>query len=227
MNFPEEQHRIDVTTEEKHYKDRPPAIQPRKKPRRPKRELRLPAFTPWDGFARVRAAWERAGQAASRAVRWAMRRPLTYVLLVGIVGALVYVHTRPLTIDGPALAMTGWQVTSSSPGAQTVLEPKLDMPWSAGYEQAEWIALDMRKPQTFHQVVLDCRNEPDQYPRDYAVYVSGDKKHWGKALATGTGTGPVTVIDLPRTTSRYLKVLNVATGKDGDTQWSVDSLTVH
>ena len=77
--------------------------------------------------------------------------------------------------------------------------------------------------QTFRRVVLDTGASTGDYARSWTLQVSDDASRW-RTLASGTGTGQLTTVDVPRTHARYLRV--VSTGS-ADNWWSVADLRLY
>jgi beta-glucosidase len=111
-------------------------------------------------------------------------------------------------------------------GVANMFDGLLTTRWSSNRAQAaspaEWVELDLGCPQTFSELVLDGTDDPNDYPRGYAVQVSRDGTVWSPA-STGVGASPLTRITFPPTTARYLKISE--TGSSGNF-WSIDELNV-
>ena len=161
-----------------------------------------------------------------------IRKPIVLIVIVIAGGTLtvraIEAHFQPPTIGGPALPTVGWRASaypvSGSPGA--AIDGDLQSRWTTqgGQNASNWFAVDMGRPQKFHQVVMDAGTYADDYPRGYAVYVSNDGLHWGSPVARGEGTGSVTIADLWQQSARYVKV--VQTSQDQN-PWSLCEFTVH
>ncbi len=57
------------------------------------------------------------------------------------------------------------------------------------------------------ELILDAAPSTDDYPREYEVVVMANGE-WSKALAKGSGNGPVTVIGLPLVEAHRARSLN-------------------
>ncbi len=88
----------------------------------------------------------------------------------------------------------------------------------------EWFLYELPVEHEIRGLVLDTRGSNGDYPRGYEVYVSRDGKSWGKAIAEGKGTGPVTEIKFQPTYSRFIKI--VQTGKTDGIFWSIHEIKV-
>ena len=111
-------------------------------------------------------------------------------------------------------------------GVANMFDGLLTTRWSSNRAQAaspaEWVEVDLGCSQTFSELVLDGTDDPNDYPRGYAVQVSRDGTVWSPA-STGVGASPLTRITFPPTTARYLKISE--TGSSGNF-WSIDELNV-
>jgi hypothetical protein len=220
MRIPHEQRPIDVT-------------------RLPPRQEITPPLPPVVRTQRLGTTLGAVISAALPALELWLHRPLTrfilFALAAGLTVGVVLTRSRPTAIDGPALARTGWHASASgggkarrhAPDPVAALDGSLDTSWTTGRGQrnSDWFAVDMGKAQKFHQVVLDSGKNADEYPRSYAVYVSGDDIHWGRSIASGDGRGPLTVAGFAPQTARYIKV--VQTGQDRHSPWCICEFTVH
>ncbi len=98
--------------------------------------------------------------------------------------------------------------------------------WSTNGWQAagQWFVVDMKAVRAFTTITLSTQAQQDS-PRGYEIYVSQDGEDWGSPIATGAGTPGVTTISFPKTTARYLKL--VQTGATQDAYWSINDLEVY
>ena len=159
-------------------------------------------------------------------------RPVVLVLaVVGLALAIKVIanRLRPPSVDGPALSRAGWRASgypsASRPAAALDGDRRTGWVTRSGQGTDAWFAVDMGQPRTFHQVVMDTGANVDDYPRGYAVYLSGDCAHWGRAVAGGSGSAPLTIVDLGPRTARGIKV--VQTGEAIDSPWTICEFTVH
>ena len=83
--------------------------------------------------------------------------------------------------------------------------------------------VDMREPQRFRKIVLDCGLHANDYPRGYEVLVSNDGTSWSKPVAAGRGM-PITTITFPMQTARYFRI---ALTRYARNYWAFDSLRVY
>ncbi|MEU0242879.1 discoidin domain-containing protein [Streptomyces sp. NPDC006235] len=119
-----------------------------------------------------------------------------------------------------ALPRDNWQATASASSSDDPPTKAIDgdpsTRWSLGHgmQPGDWFQLDLGSTQTFDQIVLDTSASPGDFARQYEVYTSDDGTSWGEPIATGPGS-TVTRILLPKTTARYVRVVN----KSGSGSW--------
>jgi glucosylceramidase len=141
------------------------------------------------------------------------------------------------TLPGGALATFTWPGTLHSrfrqvpiPGATATAEPAGETPqaavdgdastrWSSGAAQApgQYLQVDLARPTVFDRVSVDSGGNLGDYARSWTLEASDDGTTW-RELASGTGTGQLTDIDVPRTRARWLRITN--TGTSGS-WWSI------
>jgi glucosylceramidase len=127
-----------------------------------------------------------------------------------------------------ALPRDGWQVTASASSSDDPPSKAVDgdasTRWSLGHgmQPGDWFQLDLGSARTFDQLVLDTTASSGDFVRRYDVYTSDDGTDWGKPIATGPGS-TVTRILLPKTTARYIRVVNKS---DSGSWWSIHDLSV-
>jgi mannan endo-1,4-beta-mannosidase len=90
-------------------------------------------------------------------------------------------------------------------------------------EPGHYYQVDMREPQRFSKIVLDCGPHWTDYPRGYDVYVSNDGTEWGKPIAAGRGA-PLTTITFPMQTARFFKIVLTRYGRNW---WATGAIRVY
>ncbi|WOP38577.1 discoidin domain-containing protein [Streptomyces sp. Li-HN-5-13] len=127
-----------------------------------------------------------------------------------------------------ALPRDNWQATASASSSDDPPSKAIDgdpaTRWSLGHgmQPGDWFQLDLGSTQTFNQVVLDTTASSGDFVRQYELYTSDDGTTWGKPVATGPGS-TVTRILLPKTTARYIRVVNKA---GSGSWWSIHEVSV-
>jgi len=94
-----------------------------------------------------------------------------------------------------------------------------------GMKPGDWFELDLGVESTLKGLTLDTTNSSNDYPRGYEVYVSFDGGSWGKPIAAGKGTKPITEIKFAKPVqTRCIKIIQ--TGSSDSWNWSIHELTV-
>jgi len=109
-----------------------------------------------------------------------------------------------------ALDRTNWIATASFNADGCTPRQGIDSDaasrWTPGWQvPGQWYQIDMQTSQTFNEIILEHAASPNDYPRGYIFLVSDNGTDWTQ-LATGTGTGQMTIINFPQTTSRYFRI---------------------
>ena len=64
------------------------------------------------------------------------------------------------------------------------------------------------------------------YPRGYTVQVSTDGTNWGKPVVEGKGSGARTIIPLPPTRAKFLRITETESAADA-APWSIRNLRIY
>lgn len=134
-----------------------------------------------------------------------------------------------------AVDRSGWRVSASSTPADPcctadtaakAIDGTASTRWSTGQAQqpGQWFQLDLGAPRKFTRVVLENGSSTGDHPRSYTVHASDNPSSWGNPIATGQGNDPVTSIQLPATTARYLRITQ--NGNAGN-WWSISELNLY
>jgi hypothetical protein len=97
--------------------------------------------------------------------------------------------------------------------------------WSTGrgMKPGDWFQLDLGVESTVSGLTLDTRDSSNDYPRGYEIYISFDGGSWGKPIATGKGTDPLTEIKFGKPVrTRFIKIIQ--TGSSDSWNWSIHEL---
>jgi glucosylceramidase len=148
-------------------------------------------------------------------------RSFDYTLPGGALATFTWPRSRALD-DGRDLLPVDGATATAVPAGETppaAVDDDASTRWSSGTAQTpgQYLQIDLGRPQTFRRVVLDTGASTGDYARSWSLEASNDGGRW-RTLASGTGTGQLTTIDVPRTRARYLRV--VSTGS-ADSWWSV------
>jgi glucosylceramidase len=149
------------------------------------------------------------------------------------------------TLPGGALATFTWPASGqlrsrfapvATPGATAMADPAGETPpaavdgdastrWSSGTAQApgQYLQVDLARPTIFDRVAVDSGGNLGDYARGWTLTASSDGTTW-RTLATGTGTGQLTTIDVARTKARYLRITTTASAGNW---WSVADIRLY
>lgn len=127
-----------------------------------------------------------------------------------------------------ALPRDGWTVSASASSpddpAPNAIDGDIATRWSTGHGMmpGDWFQIDLGKPQTFDQLVLDVGPSTGDFVRQYQVLTSDDGVTWSDPIATGPGS-TLTRILLPPVTARFVRLVNQ--GSSGS-WWSIHELNL-
>jgi glucosylceramidase len=164
------------------------------------------------------------------------RHSFEYSLPGGALATFVWPRSRALDDHLEQLDPAGMTATASPPAptdpcctgdvAANAVDDDATTRWSAGVAQApgQYVQVDLGQRRRIARVVLDTGAGTGDFPRGYALHVSDDGANWGDPVATGSGTGQLTAIDLAPRKTRYLRVVTTA---PADSWWSVADLRVY
>ncbi len=126
------------------------------------------------------------------------------------------------------LARTGWTASSNQAqagsGADLAIDAATNTRFTTGKNQASgyYFQVNLGSPQTFTQLTLNAGNAGD-FPGAYQVFASNDPNAFGSAIATGAGSGQLTIVSVPQITAQYVRVtLTAAKGN----WWSIADFTL-
>jgi O-glycosyl hydrolase len=133
---------------------------------------------------------------------------------------------------GTPLDREGWTATASDVSTwptdvvEHVLDDDVDTRYASGTGQYDgmWLQVDMGRPQTFNQVVLDSGSSSGDTARSADVYVSSDGEDWTKVTSVLASGQPVQLASFPEQTARYIKVVNT---RSAGNWWSIAEFSVH
>jgi len=154
-------------------------------------------------------------------------RSFDYTLPGGALATFTWPRSRLLD-DGYDLVPLTVATATATPTGETpqgAVDDDASTRWSTDVAQApgQQLQVDLGRREAFRRVVLDTGASTGDYARSWTLQTSDDAAGW-RTLASGTGTGQLTTIDVPRTRARYLRV--VSTGSAG-TWWSVADLRLY
>jgi len=127
------------------------------------------------------------------------------------------------------LDRSNWVITAShrNNDVNMMVDDSLSSRWATGTLQTagQWIEVDLSTTTRFNLIVLNSSLSPDDYPRNYSVFVSADGTNWGEALLTSNGQGSVTNIELGTQNYRYIRIEQ--NGSNDKYWWSIHELNIY
>ncbi|HEY7102770.1 MAG TPA: glycoside hydrolase family 30 beta sandwich domain-containing protein [Mycobacteriales bacterium] len=154
-------------------------------------------------------------------------RSFDYTLPGGALATFTWPRSRQLDDGYDLVPLNGATVTATPTGEtpQGAVDDDASTRWSTdtAQEPGQQLQVDLGRREAFRRVVLDTGASTGDYARSWTLQASNDAAGW-RTLASGTGTGQLTAIDVPRTHARYLRV--VSTGSSGS-WWSVADLRLY
>ncbi|GCE09358.1 discoidin domain-containing protein [Dictyobacter aurantiacus] len=135
----------------------------------------------------------------------------------------------PLSTSGSGafLDRSGW--TANGTSSNNLLAP-LDgnnaTRWTTEAPQTnnQYYQIDMGQAHSISRITLDCSQFPNDYPRQYNVYLSTSNWTWGNAVAAGSGNGASLDISFSPQSACYITIQQ--TGSDSYYWWSIGELHV-
>ncbi len=147
-----------------------------------------------------------------------------YTLPGGALATFTWPASRALRVDSRQLDLSGATATASqdSTDAALAIDDDASTRWSSGQAQApgEYLQVDLGKRRQFDTVAIDSGDNLGDYARGWQLDVSNDGTSW-RTVASGTGTGQLSTVDVGRLNARYLRV--TATAPVGN-WWSIADL---
>ncbi|MBX9243860.1 discoidin domain-containing protein [Actinotalea ferrariae] len=152
---------------------------------------------------------------------------LEYTLPGGALATFTWPEHRSLRPTMRELPTDGATATASSnPGdAHLAVDGDGSTRWSSGQAQepGQYLQVDLGRVQPIRRVAVDSGDNLGDYARAWEVEVSTNGRHW-RTVATGTGTGQLTQVDLRTTPVRHLRISS--TGSAGN-WWSIADVRLY
>jgi glucosylceramidase len=154
-------------------------------------------------------------------------RTFEYTLPGGALATFTWPRDRALDSHLDQIRLDGAHATTSpaGEGAEFLVDDDASTRWSSGAAQApgQYVQVDFGSREHFRRVALDSGGNLGDYARGWQLSVSDNGSGW-RTLATGTGVGQLTEIDVRRTGARHLRV--TSTGTTGN-WWSVADIRLY
>ena len=154
-------------------------------------------------------------------------RQFSYTLPGGALATFTWPRSRALDGGFTAVPLRGATATADPAGEdpQAAVDGDAATRWSSGAAQTpgQFLRIDLGRTLRFDRVSVDSGGNLGDYARAWRLEASADGVTW-RTLATGTGTGQLTDIDVPRTRARHLRI--TSTGSSGS-WWSVADVRLY
>ncbi|WP_447007687.1 discoidin domain-containing protein [Saccharothrix isguenensis] len=134
-------------------------------------------------------------------------------------------HALRTKLDQVSLDRATATASPAGEGVGNLVDDDASTRWSSGQAQAsgQYVQLDLGSREHFRRVAVDSGGDLGDYARNWEVLISDDGTTW-RPLATGTGAGQLTEIDVRRTSARHLRV--TSTGAAGN-WWSIADIRLY
>jgi glucosylceramidase len=152
-------------------------------------------------------------------------RTFEYTLPGGALATFTWPRDRRLDSTLDFVPIDGARVTASlGTDANAIVDDDASTRWSSEAAQApgQYVQVDLGARKHFRRVAVDSGGNLGDYARGWRLSTSDDGTTW-RPIATGTGTGQLTNIDV-RASARYLRI--TATNA-ADNWWSIADLRLY
>ncbi|SFE42062.1 glucosylceramidase [Actinacidiphila alni] len=156
-------------------------------------------------------------------------RTFAYSLPGGALATFTWPRSADLTSRLREVPLEGASATSQPAGqgaADLAIDADGSTRWSSGAAQTpgQYVQLDLGRRTQFRRVAVDSGDNLGDYARGWQISTSDDGTHW-RTAAAGAGTGQLTDVDLPRTTTaRYVRVTQTGTAANW---WSLADIRLY
>ncbi|CAM4076436.1 discoidin domain-containing protein [Kibdelosporangium persicum] len=153
-------------------------------------------------------------------------RTFEYTLPGGALATFTWPRSSQLRSRLDFVPLGGTTATASlGTGAALAVDDDASTRWSSEAPQAagQYLQLDLGARKHFRRIAVDSGGYLGDYARNWQLSISDNGTTW-RTLATGTGAGQLTNVDVRRTSARFLRV--TATGAAGN-WWSVADIRLY
>ncbi|WP_211269034.1 glycoside hydrolase family 30 beta sandwich domain-containing protein [Saccharothrix syringae] len=154
-------------------------------------------------------------------------RSFEYTLPGGALATFTWPRHHALESRLHRVRLDGARATAFPAGenAGALVDDDASTRWSSGRAQAagQYVQLDLGSREHFRRVAVDSGGNLGDYARGWELSASDDGRSW-RTLATGTGVGQLTEIDVRRTGARHLRI--TSTGTAGS-WWSIADVRLY
>jgi glucosylceramidase len=153
-------------------------------------------------------------------------RTFEYTLPGGALATFTWPRSDQLRSKLDSVPLNGTTATASlGTGPALVADDDASTRWSSEAAQAagQYVQLDLGARKQFRQVAVDSGGNLGDYARNWQLSISDNGTTW-RTLATGSGAGQLTTVDVRRTSARYLRI--TSTGAAGN-WWSIADIRLY
>jgi glucosylceramidase len=153
-------------------------------------------------------------------------RTFEYTLPGGALATFTWPRSRELDSGLDSVPLDGATATASlGSGAALAVDDDASTRWSSEAAQApgQYLQLELGAREHFRRVAVDSGGNLGDYARGWRLSVSDNGTTW-RTLATGTGVGQLTTIDVRRTSARFLRITSTT---PADNWWSVADIRLY
>ncbi|GAA4249704.1 discoidin domain-containing protein [Dactylosporangium darangshiense] len=149
-----------------------------------------------------------------------------YTLPGGSLATFTWPRSKVLD-DGLRLLSLAGATATSSVGADAGLAADEDAStrWSSGaaQEPGQYLQVDLGSARTFRRVAIDSGASVGDYARGWQLSTSSDGTTW-RVIASGTGAGQLSNVDVAATRARYLRITSTASAGNW---WSIADIRLY
>jgi glucosylceramidase len=153
-------------------------------------------------------------------------RTFEYTLPGGALATFTWPRSKQLDSKLDFVPIDGARVTASlGTGAEFAVDDDASTRWSSEAAQApgQYLQVDLGARKHFRRIAVDSGGNLGDYARGWQLSISDDGTTW-RTIATGTGAGQLTNVDVRRTSARFLRI----TARTAvDNWWSIADLRLY
>ncbi len=147
------------------------------------------------------------------------------------------------TVPAPLANQAAWKLTAShnvaAAAAAAGTAPGARWDSGAAQQPGVWLQVELPQPATIAEVHLSTianapgargrggrgAGPPAVGPVGYSQQLSKDGTTWAPPVATGAGATPITVIEVPRTPARFIRITQTGSAANGE-MWGVQQIQI-
>jgi glucosylceramidase len=153
-------------------------------------------------------------------------RTFEYTLPGGALATFTWPRSRELDSGLDFVPLNHATATASlGTNVASIVDNDASTHWSSDAAQApgQYVQLDLGDRKHFRRVAIDSGGNLGDYARGWQLSTSDNGTTW-RTLATGTGVGQLTTIDVRHTSARYLRITGTSAA---DNWWSIADIRLY